>query len=179
MNEIEILILPLVFLIAFMLLNQTLSTRITFFDDMTVSVEYFPFRLLLYDFKNRKIPKRKLKKKLKRLRFFQSSIPQTLRFLLERTNIKIFELNLPPPKTNEPHHYFIQSGLYDVSIVYILTLLYSLSSSKENFNSIFSQKSSEFKIDLMLTTRLYNLALAYIILVFSTIKRRGIKRIVR
>lgn len=179
MNEIEILILPLVFLIAFMLLNQTLSTRITFFDDMTVSVEYFPFRLLLYDFKNRKIPKRKLKKKLKKLRFFQSSIPQTLRFLLERTNIKIFELNLPPPKTNEPHHYFIRSGLYDVSIVYILTLLYSLSSSKENFNSIFSKKSSEFKIDLMLTTRLYNLALAYIILVFSTIKRRGIKRIVR
>ena len=180
MNELEILILPLILLIVFMLLCQTMSTRIVFFDDITITVEYFPFKLWLYNFKNQKISKRKLKKTFKRLHFFQNSILKSATFLFKRTKITVFDLNLPATRSKEPHDFFIRNRLSALSKIYLITLLYSLSDTdKDAFNTFLSEKSSDLKMDVSFTIRVYNLVLAYVILVFSAIKRRGIKKIVR
>ena len=58
-----------------------------------MTLEYFPLKLILYDFGKPKKQKKKLIKRTKRLLFFLAPTVKSINFLLNRSYLEIFDLS--------------------------------------------------------------------------------------
>ena len=162
-----------------MLLCQTLSMRISLSTHAFVTIEYFPLKILLYNFRIRKKRKRKLIKQTKKLLFFLSPIYKSLIFLTKKSDVKIYNISLSELKSTEPHSYFLYRKIISLSEAYIYSLLYAISKSAHAVNNeSVSEDNGTAIIDFEITTRLYNVFLATAVLTFYSIKKKGIKKIV-
>ena len=179
MYKTEVLLVLIIILIMTMFLWQTISLRINFSSLSTVTIEYFPIKLILYSFCKRKKRKRKLIKQTKKLLFFLSPIFKSVNFLLERSNLKIFSFSPPHSKSKEPHRYFLSKEINSLSKLYICSILYANSklSYTDTADGNFSD-NDDYIFDFEITTRLYNVFLAFSVLIFYSIKKRGKKKIV-
>lgn len=172
MYRAEIFLVANLSIIIVLLLYQPLSFRITFLGNTTLTIEYFPLKLILYNFQKRKNTKKKLIKQTKRLLFFLQPILKSVYFLLKRSNAKIYRFSLPTASTNEPHTFFISHEIANLLKSYIYSALYYLTNSMHKTKD--SEKNEEITaFDLQVTTRLYNVALAFFALVFFSLKKKG------
>ena len=179
MHKAEVFLIIIITVIMLMLICQTISVRIRIRPTTTVSVEYFPIKILLYNFGKMKIKKRKLAKQTKRLLFFLPPILKSFNFLLARAKVKFFQFSFFDPSSSEPHSYYLSQELASLSKTYIYSLLYAVTKSNYELNSEFlSENENTANFDFELTTRLYNVFLALIVLIFYSIKKRGKKKIV-
>lgn len=180
MQQTEVFLALVITAIVFMLLCQTLSVRICVSSESSISIEYFPLKILLYNFGKRKKKKRKLIKQTKKLLSFFTPILKSANFFLERTRVKIISLSLPEPRSDQPHRYFLSNEITSLSTIYIYSLIYAVSKSAYIASAgIISENEDITNLDVELTTRFYNVLLSGIVLLFWSIRKKGIKKIVR
>ena len=172
MYQTEIFLCGTIFVILILLFCQSLSFRICVSEKTTVSIEYFPFILFLYNFTKRKRRKRSILKRTKRLIFLFTPLMRALRFLLTHSKTKIFSISFPTSKSDEPHNYFISNKLSDISELYVSSLIYALTKSTIIFPSAY-EKTDKKTLDLELTTKFYNLTFAFFAFIFFCIKKKG------
>ena len=182
MSYAGILLFVNISIVFLMILLQTITLRVTRYDKTTVAIEFFPLKLILYNFgKNKK--KRSFKKRLKRLRIFLFPAAKALRFLLKRAKIVLKELPSYEQKSSEPHHFFIINAAENIIKSYIIcTLTYNSKDATIDNNYVSSNdfESISTVFDLELSINLYNLLLANLVFIIYSIKKKGRnKRIVR
>ena len=180
MYRIEVFFSLVIAIIVILIFTQTISARVQYKDNLTVTLEYFPLRLILYNFSKRK-KKIKLKRQIKRLRFFLIPILKTTRFLLMRSDTKVFSLDIPSVKIEEPHLIFLLGQIKMLGAFYVMSSLFTMSKNFYAFSPLQStENGTTFPIDFEFSTRLYNIPLAFCILIFFSIKNIGRnKKIVR
>lgn len=169
MNRIEVFLIPVLAITLILLFTQSISLRVQYTDKLSFTVEYFPFRLILYDFKNRK-KKIKLKRQLKRFSFFLVPISKSTRFLLRHSTTEFFSLQFNVITSSEPHRLFLYNELKRLGSDYIKTTLFSLS---KRFYTRIDRCDPPIPLDIEFSTRLYNIPLALFILLFFSIKNIG------
>jgi hypothetical protein len=173
MISAEGLLILTIILILILLLFQKISFRIFFSELLTVEIEYFPIKLILYNFKRRKKPTKRLKKKIKR--FFNLSIPITksaLKFF-KRAEIRLYDLNLLND-SGAPHIQAFKSTFNDALESYLSAFLYSLFKfSAVNSEESDSKRSSIVSFDFEITARFYNLIFSFFVFIFFLIKNKG------
>ena len=172
MYQAEIFLWPIIVAILILFLFQSLTFRITILHRLTLSIEYFPITLILYNFKLKKRSRKKLMRQTKRFLFFLSPMIKAARFLLSRSDAKIFDLSLLSSDQSEPHSYYLSRELSDISKIHLCTLMFALTRSTENVN-FQSNENSEKSFDLEITTRFYNLTLAFFAFIFYCINKLG------
>ena len=173
MHKIEIFLVTNIITIALLLLCQTISVRIISERGAVVTIEYFPFQIILFNFRIKR-KKRNRIKEYKKFLFFFSPVLKSLNFLLKRTDVKILNFSLSDSKSDEPHTLFLSQKIKDISKIYIYSIVYALSKS-----AYISQKpqpalqNENTSLDFELTTKLYNLLSAFAVLFFFSIKKIG------
>ena len=173
MHKIEIFLVTNIIAISLLLLCQTLSVRIIAQGHAVVTIEYFPFQIILFNFKMKK-KKRNRIKEYKKFLFFFSPILKSLNFLLKRTDVKILNFSLSDLKSDEPHTVFLSQEFKNISTIYIYSIVYAL--SKSTYISQKPQSSlpnENISMDFEFTTKLYNLLSALAVLFFFSIKKIG------
>ena len=172
MYQTEIFLLSSLGIILTMLLCQTLSIRISFADRALVAIEYFPIKILLYNFSKRKKRKRKLIKETKRLLFFLFPVFKSVNFLLNRSKVKIIALSFSESENSEPHRYFVSSEIAALSKTYINSIIYSVSKSAYTLYQTDNSKIEDVSaFDIEFTTRFYNVISAIAVLIFYSINQ--------
>ena len=174
MQKTEIFLVLTVTAIILLMLYQTVSIRIEFKTGLFVSVEYFPFVLLLYNFQKAKIKKKKLVKRTKRLLFFLSPIKKALAFLFRRTNTKITKLDFVNAKSSFPHTQFLSDEIETAIALYICSFFYTVSKTA-TINPISSQteNSDTIRLDLEFSTRFCNVIFAFLVFLLNVIIKKG------
>ena len=167
------LFLTLTLILLFLFL-QKVFIKVAFSPKAEVIIEYFPIKLILYNFFKR--TKRKKKKKLikstKRAIFFLSPFLKSLNFLLNRSAIKIYRALPFPQEIEEPHKIFITDEVSALFISYIHAFFYSI--SKETVTEDLCQtESASTNFEVKLSTRLYNVVFSGFVFIFLSIKKKG------
>lgn len=183
MSLAETLLLVDLSILLLMILFQTVSFKIVRSEKATVIIEFFPLRLVLYNFgKNKR--KIRFKKRLKRFNFFLVPSVKSINFLLKRTKILLYELPSFKQKGTEPHRFF----MLQTTEILIKSLLFCALNHQfkrtemlENcFSSADDSSQSSTDFNLELSTKLYNLLLATLVFIFFSIKKKGrSKKVVR
>jgi len=145
MYRAEIFLVTIVILIIFMLLYQAISFRITLKQNLCVTIEYFPLKILLFNFQKKKIKKEKLIKQTKRLLFFLSPLLKSVNFLLRKSEISVYNLSFSQNKSDEPHNYFIYREISALSKIYLYSLLNAISKNTNVATSDFSVPFYSYK----------------------------------
>ena len=177
MYRAEIVLIIIVSLTVIMLLCQNLSVRFTFSDKSCVTIEYFPFKILLYNFKKRKIRKKKLIKQTKRLLFFLAPTLKSIRFLFRRTAVTVYDISVPTAKSDQPDSYFLTKNLSDLLYVYIYSVLYYVPKSAY-VSDTQPIDGTKLHFDFEITAGLYTFISAFAVLIFYSIKKRGMQKLV-
>ncbi len=177
MSSAGILLLINISIVFLMMLFQKISLRITRYDRLTIAIEYFPLRLLLYNFGKNKRRKKRLSKRLKRLAFFLVPTTKAILFLFKRSKIVLNELPSYEQRINEPHRFFIADTAEKLLKSYLFYAL-SYQFKETNVDTICillaeNSQSISTGIDMELSTRLYNLLLANFVFIFFSIKKKG------
>jgi len=178
MYRAEIFLVTIVILIIFMLLYQAISFRITLKQNLCVTIEYFPLKILLFNFQKKKIKKEKLIKQTKRLLFFLSPLLKSVNFLLRKSEISVYNLSFSQNKSDEPHNYFIYREISALSKIYLYSLLNAISKNTNVATSDFSENQNPSTLDFQLETKLYNIFSSIAVLIFYSIKKKGKKKVV-
>ena len=178
MYRAEIFLVIIISLTVIMLLCQNLSIRITMSDKSYVTIEYFPIKILLYNFSKRKIRKKKLIKQIKRLLFFLAPTLKSIRFLIKRTVVTVYDISFPDSKSDQPDNYFLTKNLSDLLCVYIYSILYSVPKSAYVYPSTQNRDNKVRHFDFEITARLYTFISVFAVLIFYSIKKRGMQKLV-
>lgn len=177
MTYAGILLFANVSVIVLMLLLQRVSVRITRLNTLTVSIEYFPLKLVLYDFNKIKIKKRRLRKRAKRMVFFLNPILKSIRYLLKRAKISLKAFPSYEQIFDEPHTFFLIRAIENSLKSYILSTLISQApqTNTTNFSDSYEAKEQSLstKLDLELSTKLYQVLLTPLVFIFFSIKKKG------
>ena len=173
MNRMEVFLLIIILTVIISLSVQTVSTRVQYKNSLTITVEYFPIRLILYNFRKKK-KKTKLKKRIKQFRFFLIPTLNATRFLLKHSDTKVFSLQLSSLNFEEPHQIFLFFKLENLGIDYILATLFSLSKNLSVISDDYD--ISDTPLDLEFSVKLYTVPLAFFVLIFSVLKNIGRKK---
>lgn len=167
------LFLPLA-LILLLLFLQKVFIRFAFSPRTEVIIEYFPLKLILYNFfkKTKRKKKKKLIKSTKRAIFFFTPLLKSLNFLLNKSAVKIYRALPLPHESEDPHKIFVTGEVSTLFISYIHALFYSL--SKETVTEdVYQAEISATNFDVQLSTRLYNVVFASFVFIFFCIKKKG------
>ena len=178
MHRAEIFLVTIVILIIFMLLYQSISFRITLKQNLCVTIEYFPLKVLLFNFKKKKIKKEKLIKQTKKLLFFLSPLLKSANFLISKSEISVYNISFSQNPKDEPHNYFIYQQIKALSRIYLCSLLDAISKSTNIVTSDFSENQNLTTLDFQLETKLYNIFSSIAVLIFYSIKKKGKKKVV-
>ena len=172
MNRIEVFLLPILSITLILIFTQSISLNLQYTDKLTLSIEYFPFRHILFNFKKRK-KKIKLKRQLKRFSFFLLPISKSTRFLLKRSTTEVFSLQFTSLTPFDPHRFFLYCELKRLVSDYISSALFLTS---KHFYTRASRHDQPIPLDIEFSTKLYNIPLAFFILLFFSIKNIGRKK---
>ena len=170
----EIFLFTSLSLILLLLSFQRVFIRIVFSGKAEVIIEYFPIKLILYNFlkRTRRKKKRKFIKSTKRALFFIAPVLRTLAFLLNKSTVKIYSLDGFLPEGAEPHRIFITKELSSLLSSYIYALFYSFSKETAK-DDIHKSENTSANFDIQLSTRLYNVVLSGFVFIFLSIKKKG------
>ncbi len=174
MISAEGLLILTIVLILILLLYQKISFRLAFSESFTVEIEYFPIKLILYNFRKSRKAKRKLRKKLKRLLSLSMPITKSALRFFRRADVKLYDLKLLDSDDAEPHIHSVKLTLINAFETYLHSFFYSLFRTSTVYSGgIENSKKSIISFDFEVTARFYNLIFAFFIFIFFLIKKKG------
>ena len=173
MSFAKIFLLLTLLLILLLLSFQTVFIRIAFSPKAMVAIEYFPFKLILYNFlkKNREKKKRKLMKSAKKAVFFFVPSLKALSFLMQKSTVQVLNFNTPDSKSEEPHRIFVTQEFSNLLNCYAYAVLFSAFKDIANEPGYQNETTADF--DIQISTRFYNVVFSGIVFIFLAIKKKG------
>ncbi len=172
MSNAQIVLLITLALILLLLSFQKVFIRFVFSERSAIIIEYFPFMLILYDFFKKRKKKKKLIKSTKKIIFFLPPLIKSLLFLLNKSNVQIYNLLPFPKEYEEPHKAFLKKEVSTLLASYIGAFFYSLSKESTS-EDIYQSESFSTSFDIQMSTRLYNIVFSGFVFVFLSIKKKG------
>lgn len=174
MQNLGIFLALTVVSILFLLLSQAITVTINFNRKLSVSIDYFPIKLILYNFRKRKKRKKKLIKHTKRLLFFLSPLLKSFVFLLKKSDVNFEKPNIVSVIDLPPDKSFIGENTEKMISSFLLVFFYSISKNttlKEEslYNNITDTPSFNFEF----STRFYNLLFAFLVFLYYLVMKKG------
>ena len=182
MTLVEVLVFLLLTIAAILLLSTEISLRIYRIKTSIIEIEYFPIRLILYNFlkiSRQKSKNHSVKKLKRRLSLFKPSL-LSLSFLIKKSAISVRSFTIGDGDERNPHRIAIKKEaerlLKDYLIVFSYTFFKESEFSQNRDLSPYKENSSTPNFDFLISTSLWCVILSFFVFIYHLIRNKGGKR---